>query len=249
MTTSPWIRTFVPAPQAPAQLICLPHAGGSASFFLPVARAMAPDVEVLAIQYPGRQDRHREPFADSIHDLADRIAEELRPLVRRPTAIFGHSMGAATGFEVASRLEADGAELLGLFVSGRRAPSTVRDDSVHLLADQDLIDELVRLEGTDPAMFADDELVRMFLPVVRQDYRAIETYRYAGSPALRCPVIVLTGTADPHVTDTEARAWRGHAAGDFDLREFAGGHFYLVEHSGRVLDVLRERISGALLPG
>ncbi|GAB3799124.1 hypothetical protein GCM10027605_12030 [Micromonospora zhanjiangensis] len=142
---SPWIRNFQPAPDAPAQLVCLPHAGGSAAFYLPMARALTPGVDVLAIQYPGRQDRRREGFVPSVQQMAELIAREIRPLLDQPTALFGHSMGAAIGFELAALLEADGADLLGLFVSGRRAPSAMRDEAVHRLADRELIEELKRL--------------------------------------------------------------------------------------------------------
>ncbi|MER7008816.1 alpha/beta fold hydrolase [Dactylosporangium sp. NPDC000555] len=243
---SPWIRNFQPAPDAPAQLVCLPHAGGSATFYLPVARALAPGTDVLAIQYPGRQDRRREGFVPSVQQMAELIAGEIRALLDRPTALFGHSMGAAIGFEVAALLEADGVDLLGLFVSGRRAPSATRDEAVHRLADRELIEELKRLEGTEPTVFDDDELVQMFLPVVRADYRAIETYRHRGGPALRCPIVVLTGDTDPHVTRAEAEAWAQHTTGGYELVSFRGGHFYLLDHAGQVIGVLSERISGAL---
>ncbi|MEY9893890.1 surfactin synthase thioesterase subunit [Catenulispora sp. MAP12-49] len=56
-----WIRRYHPSPDAPVRLLCLPHAGGSASFFRAVSQALAPKVEVLAVQYPGRQDRRGEP--------------------------------------------------------------------------------------------------------------------------------------------------------------------------------------------
>uniref|UniRef100_UPI000A770D5C thioesterase II family protein n=1 Tax=Streptomyces scabiei TaxID=1930 RepID=UPI000A770D5C len=56
-----WIRRFRPSPDATERLVCFPHAGGSASFYVPVATALSPGVDVAAIQYPGRQDRRHEP--------------------------------------------------------------------------------------------------------------------------------------------------------------------------------------------
>ena len=43
----PWIRRFHPRPDARVRLVCLPHAGGSASFYFPVSRSMPEDVDVL----------------------------------------------------------------------------------------------------------------------------------------------------------------------------------------------------------
>ena len=45
-----WCRRYRPARSAAARLVCLPHAGGSATFFLPVSAALSPGVDVVAIQ-------------------------------------------------------------------------------------------------------------------------------------------------------------------------------------------------------
>jgi len=101
--TEKWLRRFERAPDARARLVCLPHAGGSASFFFPLAKALAPAVEVLAVQYPGRQDRRHEPPVDSIGGLTSRLLEVLRPYGRLWAvdgiggAVFGqmgHQLGA-----------------------------------------------------------------------------------------------------------------------------------------------------------
>jgi hypothetical protein len=87
-----WLRRFRPAGSTGNRLICFPHAGGSAAFFLPVARALAPAVNVLAVQYPGRQDRRAEPCIDNIPALADHVSRVLAGLLDRPLALFGHSL-------------------------------------------------------------------------------------------------------------------------------------------------------------
>src|SRR5688572_26153562 len=93
-TDDRWIRRFHPSPEAAARLVCFPHAGGAASFYFPMSEALSPAVEVLAVQYPGRQDRLAEaPLAD-INALADHITSGLSHLDDRPLALFGHSMGS-----------------------------------------------------------------------------------------------------------------------------------------------------------
>jgi pyochelin biosynthesis protein PchC len=231
-----WARRFQPAPEAATRLVCFPHAGGSASFYFPVARAMAPEVDVLAIQYPGRQDRRSEPSVNDIHALADLIVEELTDWADRPLTLFGHSMGAMIAFEVASRLEQRGIAPLGLFASGRRAPSTYRHERVHLSSKERLIEEMRKFSGTDDEILANDELLRMILPAVRGDYRAVQSYRHRpGQPPLNCPVTTLNGEDDSLVTLEEARAWERHTTGPFRQRTFPGGHFFLNEHPEAVL--------------
>src|ERR1700712_4687720 len=115
-----WIRRFHESPGASARLVCFPHAGGAATYFYPLSRTLAPSIEALAVQYPGRQDRRAEPCVDDIHELADLVAPALLEWADRPLALFGHSMGATLAFEVAGRLEKAGVRPAGLFVSGRR---------------------------------------------------------------------------------------------------------------------------------
>ncbi|MFJ6646230.1 thioesterase II family protein [Streptomyces sp. NPDC091290] len=241
--TGEWIRRFHPAPRAAAQLVCLAHAGGAASYFFPVSRALSPAVDVLAVQYPGRQERRRETPYEDVGLLADAVAGQLADVTDRPLALFGHSLGATVAFEVALRLEAAGTTPLALFVSGRTAPSRHRAQWVHLGDDERLLAEIVKMEGTEPAMLQDPELVRMILPALRSDYKAAETYRYRPGAPLRCPVLALTGDADPQVTVAEAEAWREHTTGPFELRVFTGGHFYLNRHATDVVELIRRRIT------
>lgn len=248
-TTSAWVRQFHPAPEAATRLVCLPHAGGSAPFFHPVSQRLSPAVDVLAIQYPGRQDRRHEPCVESVEELAERLVTELRPWLDRPVTLFGHSMGASVAFEVARRLEAAGTVPLGLFVSGRRAPSRHRDERVHESDDDGLIAEMKRLSGTDATVLGDEELLRMVLPAIRADYRAAELYRYTPGPRLGCPIHALIGEDDPKATVDEARSWEDHTDGVFDITVFDGGHFYINTHAARVMDLIEAHIARSCSAG
>ncbi|MGW4774831.1 thioesterase II family protein [Nocardia sp. NPDC004278] len=228
-----WLRRFHDAPQPAARLVCLPHAGGAASYFFGVSRALGPTIEVLAVQPPGRQDRRHEQCLESITDLADAIAERLSDQSGKPLALFGHSMGALVAYEVSRRLESKGIRPVALFASGRRAPSTHRDEPAHLLDDAAFVDHLKSLNGTDSRVLDDPDLLAAILPVTRADYRAIAAYRHAGGPSLTTPIHVHIGDRDPAVTAAEAEQWRLHTAGDFGVHSYPGGHFYLDEHSGR----------------
>ncbi|MQY15480.1 Thioesterase PikA5 [Streptomyces sp. RB5] len=238
-----WIRRFHPADDAPARLVCFPHAGGSASYYFPVSRALAPALDVATVQYPGRQDRRHEPCLDDARLIADRTVAELRPYCDRPLALFGHSLGATVAFEVALRLEAEGVRPLVLFASGRRAPSRHRENErVHLADDGQLITTIKRMSGTDAVVLGDDELLRSVLPAIRADYRAAETYRYRPGPPLGCPLVVLNGDEDPEVTAGEARGWTDHTAAECVFHWFSGGHFYLNDHAPEVIALIRERV-------
>ncbi|MEV3860544.1 alpha/beta fold hydrolase [Streptomyces sp. NPDC050095] len=239
-----WIRRFRQPEPAAVQLVCLPHAGGNASFFVPMARALAGRCEVLAVQYPGRHERIGEPLLDSVEQLADGLLPVLRHQLHGPVALFGHSLGATVAFELARRLEESGTVPAALFVSARPAPSRQRFSRVHLGTDAELLARMRSLGGTDDDILKDGDLLRLALPIVRNDYKAAETYRFRGGRPLSCPVHMLTGRDDTVLTEDDARAWADHTTGPFTLHTYDGGHFYLVEHEQEVLDT----IAGALLP-
>ncbi|MGC9544521.1 thioesterase II family protein [Streptomyces sp. UG1] len=240
------MRCFQRCQPENVRLICFPHAGGSAGFFFPYSRSLAPEIEVWAIQYPGRQDRRHERLIDNIPELADRIHEEVTREQNRPFAFFGHSMGAVVAFEVAQRLKrGGGVSPRWLFASGRRAPAHRRVGEVHLRDDAGLIEELLSVGGTNQLFLQDEELLAAILPVTRNDYRAIETYAWEGGPELDCPVTALVGEGDPQVTTAEAADWATHTTGPFELRTFPGGHFYLDAHRAAVLDTVSTALSAA----
>ncbi|MWA08878.1 thioesterase II family protein [Streptomyces sp. BA2] len=234
MTTVPrefndmWLRRFGAARQPSVRLVCLPHAGGAASAFLALHRALPPSVDCVAVQYPGRQERRHEPPLRDTRALAARVASVLEPLTDLPLVLFGHSMGAVIGFETAGLLERGGVNApIGFIASGRHSPATPRHETVHLKDDDGLIAEITALSGTDPQILADPDMRGMILPALRADYTAVETYRRDPGLVLRCPVTVFTGTSDPRVTDAEARAWEQLTTGGFRIERFPGGHFYL----------------------
>ncbi|MET0415217.1 MAG: alpha/beta fold hydrolase [Actinoplanes sp.] len=222
-----WIRRFRPALDTPVRLICFPHAGGSATYFAPLAKAFPAAIDVVSVQYPGRQDRRTEPGLESIGELADAALDAVRSCADRPVALLGHSMGALVAFEVAGRLEKDGVPVDALFASGRRAPSTYRDELGLFTDDNSLIDELRKLRGTDPELLEDPEIQRMILPALRSDYRAVGTYRWTAGIPLAAPIHVHVGQGDPRVSAAEAHAWSTHTSGEFTVSTYPGGHFYL----------------------
>lgn len=219
-----WFRRYEPASPDAVQLLCLPHAGGAAPQFLSMARELAPAVDVVCVQYPGRQERRKETPIDDIRTLADRIEELLALRPEQRIVILGHSMGAVVGFELALRIQRSApGTLLGLIASGRRAPVIQREESVHRRGDDGIIAEIRALSGTDPSLLADDELLRMALPALRADYRAVETYRYREGDRLSVPIGVMLGDSDPRVSLDDARAWEQLTDDDFSMRTFPGG--------------------------
>jgi pyochelin biosynthetic protein PchC len=240
--TGAWVRRFHPAAQPNARLVCFPPAGGSAGYFHPVSRVMGPEVDVVCLQYPGRQDRRAEPCLDTVAAFADHIATALEPWTGVRLTLVGHSLGATIAYETARRLEAAGVAVAALIASGRRGPTTVRDERIHQLDDNQLLAEARCLSELGDALL-DDDIARTVLPALRAGHHAAETYRHTPGEPLRCPVSVLIGDSDPVVTAAEAKDWEAHTTGRFHLTVFPGGHFSVPDRLREVVTAIRAHVA------
>jgi pyochelin biosynthetic protein PchC len=236
-----WLRCYRPAPAARLRLVCMPHSGGGASFFRAWALAAPASVELVSVQYPGREDRTGDPPVAHMLDLADHIERAIAQLEPLPVALFGHSLGAAVAHEVARLHEARGSELVRLVVSGRGAPRRLRHETSHLLDDEALWADVRRLGGTDDTLLDSAELRALVLPALRSDLRLVETYRAAPGPPVTAPIGALVGDRDPKASVAEVAGWWEETTGAFALRVVPGGdHFYLARRRDEALhEVLR----------
>ncbi len=253
-TSRDWLRRYGPErPHAAARLVCFPHAGGGASFYRRWAALLPEGYDHLTVQYPGREDRIGEECVGELHPLADRIAEVLLPLTDRPLILFGHSMGASIAYEVARRLQEHGRAPHHLVASSRMSPTLERPGTVHLLGDEEFLQELAAFGGISQEVLHHRELRDLFLRPMRSDYRLIETYQPRGTPALECPVTAVRGDLDHAHPEEEIRAWADVAGGDFRLLTLPGDHFFLAPRAQELIELLLPRFaappgSGALPP-
>lgn len=233
-----WFRTLKQCPIPRVRIICFPHAGGAASFFRPWA-ALTPDgVELIAIRYPGREDRLLEPPAQTMEQLAAPIAEACAPFLGgTPLAFFGHSMGASVAYEVALRLrEQREAALSGLFVSARPGPGRDNRRSFANATDDELIADVLQRGGTDAQAFANPELRELILPPVRADYRLLDGYQASTDhKPLDTPLTAYYGHEEADLDHDAVAAWSSVTASTFTMKSFDGGHFYLVDHRQELL--------------
>jgi medium-chain acyl-[acyl-carrier-protein] hydrolase len=168
------------------------------------------------------------PFTQ-LSPLVEALAQALVPLLDKPFAFFGHSLGALVSFELARRIRRQyGVHPVRLFVSAGRAPQIPhRTRPIHTLPDKDLLVELRRLNGMPSELLDHEELMEIMLPVLRADFAVYETYVYLTEPPLDCPISAFGGLQDLRVKDSDLEAWRAQTSASFSLRMFPGDHFFL----------------------
>ncbi|WP_330324592.1 thioesterase II family protein [Streptomyces pseudovenezuelae] len=245
-----WIRRLRPSGPGTAQVLCFPYAGGAANGYSGLAHALSPDVEVFAVQYPGRQDRFREAPAQDFQQIIEHVLGELPSHCDpgKPLALFGHSMGALLAFETGRCLQQTQSPFtpIHLFLSGRASPSLGRRPSDFLRSDATLVAELRRLGGADPQVLNDPEMLELIMPSIRADYRLLMQYSWDQGTLRDCPFTVLVGEEDPVVMVGEADQWRALTSGVTRTVPFSGGHFFLNQQAQQVAQVILSALSATL---
>jgi pyochelin biosynthesis protein PchC len=234
--TSPkrWLRGADPSSGLP-RIVCCPHSGGNAAYFRSWQDLAPAGVSVLAVQYPGRHDRLAEPYAGSIEQIAEQIAEEIGRYPA-PTVLFGHSMGSSVAYETARRLRAADLPLGGLVVSAHTPPDVPVDSDIHLLPEAQMWQALTELGGTEPEILHLGDLRDLFTPLLRADLALDAGYRQpAAAGSLDVPVVAIAGNQDAVAPPDAVRGWREVTTGRFELHTFDGDHFYLQRHAAAVV--------------
>ncbi len=208
------------------------------------------ETEVWAIHLPGRESRMGEPPFTDMTSLMEVLVPLIASHADRPFSIFGHSMGAMIAFELARRLEA--AEAIRpnrLFLSGHGAPSSPADSvQAHQLPHAEFVERIRSFEGTPDEVFAHQELLDIFVPLLRADITLLETYTRDATAQVASPIIALGGEEDKEVAVDSLSDWQSHTRSTFESHTFAGGHFYWQSNPEPMLNVIDKALHGPTSP-
>lgn len=236
---NPWITCPKPNPEADIRLFCFPYAGGGTSIFHPWSVELTPKLEVCPIQLPGRDERlHEKPFIE-FSDLVEGLIQGLEPQLQMPFVFFGHSMGALLAFEVARELgKRYQITPVHLFISACRAPHL--SDSLPPLpnstaCDEEIIAQLHSFNSIPEWILQNTDLMRYVLPIFRADLQVVKNYNYSDGEPLDCPITVFGGKQDTLVCYEHLIAWQTQTKSSFNIKMFAGNHFFLQSQRSMLL--------------
>lgn len=240
-------------PSARMRLFCFPYAGGGATVFSTWPRSLPPEVEVIAVQPPGREGRLMEKPFSHLPDLVEAMHREMLPHLDKPFAFYGHSNGGLMAFEMARTLRRTGGPMpRHLFIGGRPAPQVeLEEEEIHALPHDEFITALRRYAGTPEEILQNAEIMELIMPLLRADFSLGETYRYDPEPPLDLPVSAYGGERDDEVPSWQIEAWREMTSARFDFQMFPGDHFFINGNRAQVLESITRELRpliGALTP-
>lgn len=225
---TPYVRRGL-RPAMQHRLFCFPHAGAGSSYFTQWPSALPQEIEVVAVQLPGREDRFREQPATRLQPLVRDVMLALGPYLQGSFSFFGHSAGALLVYELAQALhERRRCMPVHLFVSGQSAPDLPPiQPPIHALPEDTFRAAVRALGGLTDEIWGNEDLLSLLLPALRADFTLWETYVYQARPALSSSIIALGGRSDERAPAGTLEAWRKHTNSDFHVVLFEGDHFYI----------------------
>ncbi|WP_223837704.1 thioesterase II family protein [Streptomyces venezuelae] len=230
-------------PEPTHRLICFPHAGAGAAAYAEWVGLLPPEIELVAVQLPGRQNRIAEDPFTEVAPLVAVLGQALRPVFDGPFSFFGHSGGASLAYELTKALRARGSRgPEQLFLSAQPAPGESGLRQLHDLSDEDLAAEIVALGGLDPEIAEDEDVMESLLFTLRADFALWERHESASDTPLDIPITALTGKSDPRAPLEHVERWRDFTTAPFETELYPGGHFYFLEEPSEVVSVISRRI-------
>lgn len=226
---SKWFKVLHSTTNPKLRLFCFPYAGGSASVFAGWAGKLPGCIDLLAIQSPGRGARFSEPPINCLKTKVNILHKEILPYTNIPYIFIGHSNGALLAYELARELQRSGnCNLKHIIISAKRAPHLPRlREPIYNLSRNEFIKELKKYDFTPNEVLENEELMEVFLPMLRADFSLSDTYVFHENEKLVSEASLFWGTQDDDIPVIDVQAWRELILGKTQLVEFDGDHFFI----------------------
>ncbi|MDJ0732590.1 MAG: thioesterase II family protein [Nostocaceae cyanobacterium] len=239
-----WITTPKANPQADLRLFCFPYAGGSSIIFRRWLDKVPGNIEICPIELPGRGTKIKLAPLNKLELIVEALALQIQPYLDKPFAFFGHSMGGLISFELVRLLRKKYSMMPNhLFISARCAPQIPNSEPpIHALPESDFIAELRRYNGTPEAVLENQELMQLFMPILRADFAVLESYIYHPAPPLECPISVFGALEDHKVSVEKLEAWREQTNSYFSLDMLSGDHFFINDSYPLLIEKISEKV-------
>ncbi|MDO0909339.1 alpha/beta fold hydrolase [Streptomyces sp. DT2A-34] len=241
---SAWTAAAVRRPEAKVRLYCLPFLGGSADFYLPLARQLPPWVETVPVELPGYGRRNEGPSPRSLPALAHSLLEMLtKDAMGKPSAVFGHCGGGLVAYEMTRQLQTQAVEQPVLLGVSSTPPPHQWQQLLTRMKHKPLthLMPLTREVARDPVYRQAG-----FRGLFSGEAAVYRTYRPEGLLPLECPVSVFGGREDPVIWPEALSAWSELSNAEVRKRIYPGEHFYLTTHWPQVARSLALDLDAAL---
>lgn len=234
-----------------ATVVAVPFGGGTAAAFGDLARALPPNHPLYALDPPGHDYGDPTPL-ESFDMIAARCVTEIRENIDGPVVVYGHCVGAALAYDIATRLHADGADVVGVVYGGAfpapRLPGKLFALWAKLLpsdrwrSDRLYRDTLRGIGGLNEDLEPDEQafLLRAMRHDARQAEEVYTRHIHHSEPDRSLPALAVVGERDrlTEFHDERYREWDLLCA-ETELAVIPdAGHFFLKHQAAELASIV-----------
>ena len=223
------------------KIFAIPFAGGNEYSFSNYEKFCPDGFQFVSVKLPGRGVRIKESRLENLCDLRDDIFEEIKDRLDEPYVLYGHSMGAILVTLVAEKIQQNNLSLpIALFVSGSSGPVTRKEVlNTHLIPDQEFLQRLYSIGGYSAEILSNNEFLDYSLPILKSDFKALNTYVYRGIEKLKVRIHVMIGTEE-QMNLSVSQSWQKLTNFDVKVHQFDGNHFFIYKHTEAILALIKD---------
>lgn len=230
------------------KLFCFPYAGGSAVIFSKWKQYLDTRIELVPVELAGRGKRIHESLYEDVPEVIEDVYQIVRKAINGgPYALFGHSMGGMISYQLSQKLRENNYPTpQHIFFSGRSAPHVKRSDEkkYHLLGEEEFRKEVITLGGTPPEFFDHPELLEVFLPLLKNDFKLAESDIHNGEiHPLDCSITVFLGKGEDLTTE-QCDGWKKHTKKMCTIHYFEGEHFFINNETEQIVTLINDTLVG-----
>lgn len=226
-------------------LFCLPYAGGSEAIYFKWKRYLDTSIQLYPVELKGRGKRYGDTFYETLEEAVEDIFRNIKDKIMcNDYAIYGHSMGSLLAYELYYKIKEQNVRIpIHIFCSGHKAPSTIaKKEAISTLPDYDFMKKVMELGGTPGEIMNNSELFQLFLPILRNDFRILEYYRYKNKEdKIECKLSIFNGKQDS-IKFEELAAWRSHAGNGVKFYNLEGNHFFINDNTENIINIINNTL-------
>lgn len=238
------------------KLFCFPYAGGSSATIYSIWKQyLHSNIELYPVELAGRGKRFKEKHYSTFEEVVDDMYNIIDKYIDSSEyAFFGHSMGCNIAYFLAKRIQSENRNPpRHIFFSGMYPPHIIKDEKIlHNLPDYEFVEEVYKLGGMPKELIENSKFFNVFVPILKSDYRILENcdlrkYVDINKFKLNCDITVLNGNQDEKITDVDIFSWKECTNRSFESHEFNGGHFFIINNVGTIIDIINKKLGVSIL--
>jgi surfactin synthase thioesterase subunit len=224
------------------KILALPFSGANKYSYRVLQKELTDNFEWITYELPGRGERIKENFLTDIDAIVTDIYNTMLTTIKTSQyIIYGHSLGTILGYELVKKIIVSDLPLpLFLFFTGRGSPSVYERENLADLADISFWKKVSEIGGLPIEILESEELKNFFGPILRADFRTIESYVYQGlSQPLKIPIHICIGNEELIGNDKiqwkHILKWQDETMLPIDVEFFSGDHFFILKHPEQIM--------------